>query len=313
MTLTVSGTDTPGAPIVINGTANSVTTPSGTSTPKEAIVIDASTLPEGTVLDLQNLEFVVIIGTGLIVRGGEGSNIVFADSGSQNILLGAEDDELHAGDGDDIVGSLGGDDLIFGEGGNDRMSGGEGNDLMHGGTGTDTVVYTGSMSDYIITRDHGLTYISPVSNPSEVDTVLNAEQIEFSDGTYTVQNEEELTFIASLYEQILDRQPEVNGFQYWADAVFTKDLSVGEMTLYFMKSAEYQTSTGVDFVSLSVEDQVEQLYVALLGRPSDAEGKAYWLNCVAEGHTMAEVAESFVTSIEMQGIYNLPNEWDFTL
>ena len=313
VTLTVSGTDVPGTPIVINGTPNTVTTGDGTATPKEAIVIDASALPAGTELDLQNIEFAVIIGNGVIVRGGDGANIVFAGEGSQNILLGADDDELHAGDGDDIVGSLGGNDLIFGEGGNDRMSGGEGNDFMHGGSGVDTVVYTGSMSDYIITRDHGLTYISPVSDPSEVDTLVNAEKVEFSDGTYDIQNSDELTFIASLYEQILDRQPEINGFQYWADAVFDKDLSVGDMTVWFMKSAEYHDSTGVDFTTLSVDDQVEQLYVALLGRPSDADGKAYWVDCIEQGHTIAEVAESFVTSIEMQGIYNLPNEWDFTV
>ncbi|WP_303851561.1 DUF4214 domain-containing protein [Seleniivibrio woodruffii] len=312
VTLTVSGTDVPAAPIVINGTPNTVTSSEGAATPKEAIVIDASALPAGTELDLQNIEFAVIIGSGVIVRGGDGANIVFAGEGSQNILLGADDDELHAGAGDDVVGSLAGDDLIYGESGNDRMSGGAGKDFMHGGSGTDTVVYTGSMSDYIITRDHGLTYISHVSDPSDVDTLVNAEQVEFSDGTYEVQNSEELTFIASLYEQILDRQPEINGFQYWSDAVFEKDLSVGDMTVWFMKSAEYHDATGVDFASLTVEDQVEQLYVALLGRPSDAEGKAYWVDCIEQGHTIAEVAESFVTSVEMQGIYNLPNEWDFT-
>ncbi|MGE4266486.1 MAG: DUF4347 domain-containing protein [Deferribacterales bacterium] len=311
--LSVSGSDVPDSAIVINGTSNTVSTSDGDATPKEAVVIDASALPAGTELDLQNIEFAVIIGSGITVRGGDGANIVYAGDGIQDILLGADDDELHAGAGDDIVGSLAGDDIIYGESGNDRMSGGDGDDLLHGGSGTDTVVYSGSMSDYIITRDNGLTYVSLVSDPSEVDTILNAETIEFADGTYEIQNSDELTFIASLYEQVLDRQPEVNGFQYWADVVVDKDLSVGDMTIWFMKSAEYHDATGVDFAALSVDDQVEQLYVALLDRPSDADGKAYWIDCVESGHSIAEVAESFVTSVEMQGIYNLPNEWDFTV
>ncbi|WP_277656879.1 DUF4347 domain-containing protein [Seleniivibrio woodruffii] len=311
VTLTVAGTDVPATPVVISGTANSVTTPAGTATPKEAIVIDASALPAGTHLDLQNIEFAVIIGSGITVRGGDGANIVFAGEGSQNILLGADDDELHAGDGDDFVGSLAGNDRIFGEGGNDRMSGGDGNDFMHGGDGMDTVVYSGNMKDYIITRDHGLTYISPVSNPSEKDVILNSEHIEFADGTYNIDNSDELTYVASLYTQILGRQPEVDGFQYWADLVEDHNLSVGDMTIWFMKSAEYETAAGVDFDTLSAADQVEQLYVALLGRPSDADGKAYWLSVLDSGHTIQDVAEGFVTSVEMQGVYNLPDDWNF--
>lgn len=311
VTLTVAGTDVPATPIVISGTANNVTTPTGTDTPKEAIVIDASALPAGTELNLQNIEFAVIIGSGVVVRGGDGANIVFAGEGSQNILLGADDDELHAGDGDDFVGSLAGDDRIFGEGGNDRMSGGDGADFMHGGSGTDTVVYSGNMNDYIITRDHGLTYISHISNPSQKDVVLNSEHIEFDDGTYNIDNSDELTYIASLYTQILGRQPEVDGFQYWADVVEDHNLSVGDMTIWFMKSAEYETAAGVDFDTLSAADQVEQLYVALLGRPSDVDGKAYWLGVLDSGHSIQDVAESFVTSVEMQGVYNLPDEWNF--
>ncbi|WP_191601785.1 Ig-like domain-containing protein [Marinomonas algicola] len=114
---------------------------SGTSdtTQEEALVIDARQLSPGTVLDLSDIEFAVIVGSGIQVRGGAGKNVVFAGAGNQDIILGAEDDELHAGDGNDLIGSKGGDDFLFGDAGNDTVVGGTGNDTLNGGTGDDVL------------------------------------------------------------------------------------------------------------------------------------------------------------------------------
>ncbi|WP_191602171.1 Ig-like domain-containing protein [Marinomonas algicola] len=105
----------------------------------EALVIDARQLSPGTILDLSDIEFAVIVGSGIQVRGGAGNNVVFAGAGNQDIILGAEDDELHAGDGNDLVGSKGGDDVLFGDAGNDTVVGGTGNDTLNGGTGDDVL------------------------------------------------------------------------------------------------------------------------------------------------------------------------------
>ncbi len=117
-------------PIVISG--------SDDTRLNEALIIDASQLPRGTVLQLDGIEFAVIIGN-VSVNGGSGENIVYAGAGNQTIILGAEDDELHAGEGDDVLGSKGGDDILFGDEGNDTVVGGAGNDTLHGGTGNDTL------------------------------------------------------------------------------------------------------------------------------------------------------------------------------
>lgn len=144
-----SSTDYAGSasnPIVIRGTADELTLPNvDNGVPVEALVIDARQLPAGSVIVLENIEFAVIVGDHVTVRGGAGANVLFAGAGSQNIVLGADDDELHGGDGDDVVGSLGGNDLLFGDAGNDRLVGGTGDDVLHGGDGDD--ILAGGRSD----------------------------------------------------------------------------------------------------------------------------------------------------------------------
>ncbi|MBB3017057.1 VCBS repeat-containing protein [Microvirga lupini] len=130
--LAAGSTTPPGQPLVISGNANP-------GTPATALVIDAGGLPTGTQLQLQNVEFAAIIGS-IRVTGGAGSQVVFGDSASQHMVLGADDDELHGGGGNDYVGSRGGDDRLYGDGGNDTVSGGIGNDRLWGGTGQDRLL-----------------------------------------------------------------------------------------------------------------------------------------------------------------------------
>lgn len=134
LSLSVQGDVPPSQPIRI----------SGSSSANEALVIDVSHLPPGTVLDLSDVPFAVIVGN-TTLTGGTGRNVVVADGGSQTMVLGEDDDELHAGAGDDIVGSKGGNDKLFGDEGNDWVVGGVGNDELHGGAGND--VLQGGASD----------------------------------------------------------------------------------------------------------------------------------------------------------------------
>jgi len=57
----------------------------------------------------------------------------------------------------------------------------------------------------------------------------------------------------------------------------------------------------------------EEFYLALLDRASDAEGKAYWLNNLTSGATIYEIAEGFVDSIELSGMYQEQTDWNFML
>ena len=152
---------------------------------QEALVIDVSNLPPGTVLQLNDVEFAIIIGIGSF-SGGEGRNMVFADGAPQTIILGEGNDTLHGGGGDDYIGSLGGDDLLFGDDGNDTLSGGQGNDSLDGGAGSDTALFTGNRDEYVVTYDavhSSYTIADRVAGRDGTDVVSGVELFQFADGT----------------------------------------------------------------------------------------------------------------------------------
>ncbi|HYD70337.1 M10 family metallopeptidase C-terminal domain-containing protein [Azospirillum sp.] len=128
ITPTVGGGTAPGAPITITGGG------SGT----EALVLDTRGLPPGTVLNVDNVGFVVVVGNAQL-GGGAGSQYAVGDGGGQVMVLGADDDTLRGGAGDDVVGSREGDDLIFGDEGADTVTGGVGNDALYGNQQDDLV------------------------------------------------------------------------------------------------------------------------------------------------------------------------------
>ncbi|MET0274268.1 MAG: Ig-like domain-containing protein, partial [Phenylobacterium sp.] len=119
-------------PLVINGTA------AAAGDPMTALVIDTRGLPNGSAIQLNNVEFAAVIGA-VTVTGGAGSQTVYGDGASQTLFLGPDDDELHGGGGVDTVSSAGGADRLFGDEGADSVSGGIGDDIVHGNAGSDTV------------------------------------------------------------------------------------------------------------------------------------------------------------------------------
>lgn len=302
-------TSAPTAPVIINGAANNASS-NYTGDKLEALVIDARALPAGTVLELQNVDFAVVLGNGISVRGGNGVNVVFGGDGSQNILLGPDNDILYGGAGDDIVGSAAGADLIFGNSGNDTLFGGLGSDILHGGSDNDVAIYSGSMSRYEITRDHGKTIVRSLDRLDDIDTVINVETLRFDDATYTVQNELFHTQIATLYQQVLHRQADLGGFQYWAEK-YTKGEPLGTIALDFLYSAEYSKTNSVSFDGLSQGAKIDLLYQHFLGREAEQAGHDYWVNQLATGMTIEDIAASFVGSKEMQSAYLGPQGWEF--
>jgi uncharacterized protein DUF4347/uncharacterized protein DUF4214/hemolysin type calcium-binding protein len=182
ITPTVPGGQAPNVPIIITAADDSV------SGSKQALVIDASNLPSGTILQLDNVSFAAIVGAVRVV-GGAGQNFATGDHQNQFIVLGADDDRLFGGGGDDTVGSLGGNDLTFGDAGNDIVyggsandviSGGIGNDQLNGGFGFDVALQDGQQIDYQIDVD-GKQIVLTHTNGT-IDTITDAEFIRFDSG-----------------------------------------------------------------------------------------------------------------------------------
>ena len=218
----------PSHPITISGTASRASLPS--DNPIEVLVIDTRELPLGRVLELQNVEFAVLIGNNITLRGGAGANIVFASDGSQNMVLGAEDDILHGGGGSDVLGSQDGNDQLFGDDGNDTLVGGLGNDHMEGGAGNDLLV--GGQSDA------GQLSLSQLKDQLSMrwtpgDTTL-ADSVGWSTtGSYDggIPIDPRLSFlyqsgvmretVTELYELLLYRLPTVEEMSFWCSAGYS--------------------------------------------------------------------------------------------
>jgi len=174
----------------------------GTTDGSEALVIDVSGLPSGTVLHLDNVEFAVIIGSATL-DGGAGDNIVYGDGSAQYIVLGEGDDKLCGGSGNDTVGSEGGNDFICGEDGNDSLFGGEGddtlvgaggNDTIDGGAGDDTVRFSGNYDDYTISYDPETDTYTIEEKQPVTPAALTMSTDNGSDGTDYVTGVEHFMF-----------------------------------------------------------------------------------------------------------------------
>ena len=207
ITATVGAGFNPNVPFVISGS----TAPADG---KQAVLLDARALPSGTLIQVDNIDFVAIVGAVRVI-GGAGQNIASGDSSAQWIVLGADDDVIHGGGGNDTIGSLGGadqlfgdagDDVVFGGDGNDMLSGGEGSDHLNGGTGFDAAQQEGRRSDYqILLEGSGIRLIH--TETGVVDWLMDVEQVRFATGpSLTVAHSAAEEAAAFLFQQWMGRE-----------------------------------------------------------------------------------------------------------
>ena len=105
-------------------------------------------------------------------------------------------------------------------------------------------------------------------------------------------------FVERLYKITLGRIGDKDGQKNWVEQLIKKQITGSECARRFIFSQEY-TNKG-----LSDEEFVENLYLAMMGRASDPEGKTNWVNGLANGMTRDEVFAGFANSIEFANICN---------
>ena len=99
--------------------------------------------------------------------------------------------------------------------------------------------------------------------------------------------------VSDLYQSTLGRPGDAAGIAYWAGRIARGELSVAQVTARFYSSPEYVARIGAGDVGAWVDD----LYTEILGRASDAPGRAFWVDQVAV-RGRAGVALAFVQSRE---------------
>ena len=314
--LTSDGTSSTSEAIKITGSSDSMY--------QEALVIDTRNLPTGTVLDLNDIEFAVIVGTNVTIRGGEGANIVYAGANAQNIVLGAEDDELHGGAGDDVVGSKGGDDLLYGDSGNDTVVGGMGDDTLYGGTGNDVLQggqsvqgsfsfslnESGELVTTFTPEDSDLSDVTEFSFTGDwysqasllVDGHIQAlvfDDAYFANPTHDgliLQATEHYAFLAENTERL---QFIATGFQAiygeTADAAVLSALSTLTLSLTELSEAGYQAWFKEQSATLNDAERVAALLSDFLGSLTNDDVEAA-NSFLAQGNSFAELFQALALS-----------------
>jgi hypothetical protein len=264
-----------GQPIVIAGAQPGS---AGADAPVVGLVIDGTSLPSGTTLQLDNVDFAAVVGDVRLI-GGLGRNYVVGDGASQTIYLGPDDDVLNGGGGNDFVGSAGG---------NDRLNGGDGNDLVAGGIGNDTVA--GDAGDDMV--NGGRSTVGDWNFHIAANGTISAihdNAVFTANGTETVQGAEldatqaDLRFlqaepqnvqgIALLYAA-LDRAPDLAGLSFWA----TSGASLHDIAADVLASAEFGGSA---LDQTDAASFVTGMYQHVLGRAPEQAALDYWTGRLA--------------------------------
>lgn len=98
-------------------------------------------------------------------------------------------------------------------------------------------------------------------------------------------------FIRTLYQNILDRDPESQtAIDYWIR--YTYEHGLASTIGGFFTSREY-TARG-----MSPEATAEKFYIAVLGRQAEPGGREFYVNEIRTGMSLWKVADDFVGSRE---------------
>lgn len=85
--------------------------------------------------------------------------------------------------------------------------------------------------------------------------------------------------LQQLYIGYFGRAADQEGLNFWVDAINNGGLSLDNVHTSFVQSAEYTAK----YQGLTSEALVAQVYLNVLGRPAEAEGKAFWANAIDTG------------------------------
>ena len=103
-------------------------------------------------------------------------------------------------------------------------------------------------------------------------------------------------FVDRLYNIILDRPAEEGGLADWTNALISGTKTSADIVYGLANSPEFNNK------GLSNDQIVERMYLAMLGRPSDAGGKADWIDAMANGCTVNGIINGFSGSQEFAGV-----------
>ena len=100
------------------------------------------------------------------------------------------------------------------------------------------------------------------------------------------------TQISELYTAVFNRAPDATGAAFWLEQLDSGKMTMTQIATDWMTK---QAETALKYpTGMSTSDFVEAIYNNVLGRSSDTEGKAFWVNAIDSGNAKKE---SFIQNI----------------
>ncbi len=194
-----------------------------------------------------------------------------------------------------------GNDLLVSTSSGSTLAAGLGTDLFVSLPEDDQVVYDGARSDFVTDAlAHGLVAVHKPSGES--DLLVGVEQVVFDDGKLIFDIESDCVgLVYRLYQATFDRVPDLGGLIFWTEVAdrLKEEWSLQEVKDFlsdqFVASQEFEDRFGVN---PSAEDYVDGMYLHVLGRNADAEGKAWWVGGMEQGLGYDDILLAFSESDE---------------
>lgn len=143
-----------------------------------------------------------------------------------------------------------------------------------------------------ICSSYGIELGAPIPNPQYGTVPMGACSVDGREDGVT-------SFVKRLYNICLDREAEADGLNYYTQRLWNHESSGLSTARGFVFSPEFVNKNHSD------ADYIEYLYEAFMGRSSDADGKAYWLERIAiDGFSREDVFNGFAYSPEFTRICN---------
>ena len=205
----------------------------------------------------------------------------------------AQDDMLIGTAGGDRIDAFAGNDTVNGAGGDDTLTGGAGDDVLDGGSGYDIALISDVGFRGVDTGAAAGTLT--ITSTAGTDILSNVELVLIADGRLVMDENDPAARVARLYEAALDRLPDQGGLNFWIDAV-QEGASLSTLAGGFIESAEFRSRFGE---MASNAAYVDRLYLNVLDRAGEAEGRAHWVGVLERGAlSRAEVLVAFSESAE---------------
>ncbi|NPA82357.1 MAG: DUF4214 domain-containing protein [Epsilonproteobacteria bacterium] len=144
----------------------------------------------------------------------------------------------------------------------------------------------------VITSDEFKTKIQEegIENPFEGDEEQEKEKVKKIS-----------EFVKRFYTELLDRNPEEGGYNYWERQLADKELSAKDIAKQFFDSEEFKSK------NLSDEDFVKTVYKVIMGRDADQAGVDFWTQKLKEGMSRDDLVNQFLEAPEFE---NLAKNYD---